>query len=152
MSSLAQKAEPALEALLDYNEDRLFSELGMRLKAVQKDPANSSQFDLAPDKSIEALGLAEDIRAFGRKYFARVNAQVYSLVCGSDADETEERNKLMEAFGVGADAVGPALAALLVAQLGLAPAIAAVVAALAIRLFFKPAHEAMCETWKEKLA
>jgi hypothetical protein len=39
----------------------------------------------------------------------------------------------------------------LVAQLGIAPILAAAVAALIIRLFFKPAYQEMCVIWKKKL-
>jgi hypothetical protein len=43
------------------------------------------------------------------------------------------------------------VASLLVAQLGLAPAIAAVVAALIIKHVFSNALGAMCDVWKDKL-
>jgi hypothetical protein len=57
----------------------------------------------------------------------------------------------VDAFGIGGEAVATALAAVMVTSLGLAPAVAAVVAALAIKLFFRPAHGAMCDVWKGKL-
>lgn len=43
------------------------------------------------------------------------------------------------------------IAGLLVANLAMAPAAATVVAALVLRLFFKPAYGAMCEVWRTKL-
>ena len=58
----------------------------------------------------------------------------------------------MKAFSLGKSEVAAALAALLVSQLAIAPAIAAVVAAIAIKLFFAPAHDSMCDVWKGKLS
>lgn len=111
----------------------------------------SGHFDVQPDQTLESQGIMEDFAGFGRRYFQRLNLQAYALVCGSDAENSEQRQELIHAFGIGRDAVAPALAAMLVGYLGLAPAIAAVVAALMIRLFFQPGYEAMCDTWKTKL-
>jgi hypothetical protein len=151
MADPERQAESAVEMLMTYDEDRLYSELGMRLRTVRRDPTKSAQFDLVPDTPLEELGVADDLRAFGRKFFDRVSTQAYALVCGSDSEQTEERGKLLQAFGIGRDAVAPALSVLLVGHLGLAPAIAAVVATLIVRLFFRPAHEAMCEVWQGRL-
>jgi len=43
------------------------------------------------------------------------------------------------------------LAAALVSSFGWAPAIAAVVAALVVKLFFRSGYEIACQMWKEKL-
>jgi hypothetical protein len=55
------------------------------------------------------------------------------------------------AFGLGKEDIGAAIAALLVAHLALAPASAAVVAVLIVKLFFRPAVDAMCQVWSENL-
>jgi len=47
----------------------------------------------------------------------------------------------------GTDAVKPSKSF----QAGLAAALAAVIASLAVRLFFKPGYEATCDYWREKL-
>jgi hypothetical protein len=151
MSQLTREAEPAVEALTEHDADQLFTELGMRLETIQSDPSKSGQFNLVPDKSKEALGLMDEFRSIGQKYFNRVNVLAYGLVCGSDSENEKERNALLKSFELGSDAVGPALAAILVGHLGLAPAIAAVVAVLIVKLFFKPGYDTMCEYWKSKL-
>lgn len=151
MADLATEARPAVDALLKNDEDELYLALGSRLRAIQQEPSLSGTF--APDipAGLEALGAVDDIKDFGRRFFKRVNSQAYQLICGTGAENTEERERVIDAFGIGEEAVAPAIAALLVVHLGLAPAVAAVVAALIIRLFFRNAFAAMCEVWQEKL-
>jgi len=146
------QAQPATEKLLSLDETALYGELAVRLQQIKRDPAASAEFDLTVDKATtEAMGPFDSLVNFGRCFFNRVSRQAYALMCGADAENTNERHQLAEAFGLGKEAVAPALAVLLVAHLGLAPAIAAVLAAIAIKLFFKPAYEAMCEVWQENL-
>lgn len=152
MADLVAQAQPATERLLTLDDDALYAELAVRLQAIKQDPTASADFDLTVNQSsVEAMGAWDNLTDFGRRFFDRMSKQAYALMCGADADDSNERQQLTEAFGIGKDAVAPALAALLVAQLGLASAIAAVLAAIAIRLFFKPAYEAMCEVWHDKL-
>jgi hypothetical protein len=150
MSDLTRQARPAVESLAGQDEDQLYKELGLRLQAIQRDPSISASFEPQIPTQLEAMGAAEDLRAFGQRFFQRVNVQAYQLVCGQEDEDSEDRESVINAFGLGRDAVAAAIAGLLVAQLGLAPAIAAVVAALIIRVFFRSAYEAMCEVWSEK--
>jgi len=151
MTDLKDLAQSAVETLLQSDEDQLYEELGMRVQAMKRDLAVSASF--APDVTYdaEAMGPLDDLRDFGRIFFNRLNTQAWHLACGTDAEDTEERKELMEAFGVGKEAVAATLAAVLVAQLGLVPAVAAVVAALIIKLFFRNVYGAMCDIWKKKL-
>jgi len=152
MTDLAIQAQPTVERLLSYDEDKLYAELGKRLKAIQLDPSASGNFDLeVTGTEVQSLGPYQDLKEFGVRFFSRFNIQAYELVCGSDSDNPKDRQKLMEAFGFGADAVAATLTALLVANLAIAPAVAAVCATLAIKLFFKPGHAAMCDVWQTKL-
>jgi hypothetical protein len=150
MRDLESQAQPALEKLLERDERNLYAELGMRLEAIKQDPSISGNFDLDA-QGYEAFGVPKVIRDFGQQFFERMSVQAYALVCGSNAEHSQEREKLISAFGIGKEAVAPALAALMVSSLGLAPALAAVLAALVIKLFFKPGHAAMCEVWKARL-
>ncbi len=151
MSDLATMARPALDDLLKQpDETKLYAELTNRVYAIRANPSLGGSF--APEyPHVEDYGAKEDLEAFGKRFFDRLSAQAYELMCGSDAENTQERKKLVDAFGIGKQAVAPALAALLVTYLGLAPAIAAVVAAIAITLFFQSAYGAMCDIWKTKL-
>jgi hypothetical protein len=149
VTRLADTAKPVVEDLLQADESQLYEELGIRLQGIRRDPTKAGAF--APDVTYDAedMGALDDVKAFGKKFFKRVQSQAYDLICGSE--EAEERESMLEAFGAGEGAVAAAVASLLVAQLGLAPAIAAVVAALIIKLVFRSAYDAMCDVWKEKL-
>ena len=155
MSDLSSEAQPAMEYLLQADPDELFKELGLRFEAIKRNPELAGSFELPTESTEEALGLAElgeGLRDFGHRFFERVNREAYSLVCGKESEQTQERKKLLDAFSLGPEAVAASLAALLVAQLGLAPAISAVVAAIVVKLFFKSAYGAMCEVWSAKLS
>jgi hypothetical protein len=155
MADLTTLAQPAVEELEDKEEDQLYAEIGRRLRMIQLDPKTAADFQPPPDirqkVEIETLGMVDDMSKIGRRFFDRVNVQAYDLVCGSNPDDLSERQSLLNALGLGKDAAGPVLAALLVSHLALAPIIASVVAALAIRLFFNPVHQQMCDVWKSKL-
>ena len=152
MTELSVEARPAVDALMQKTPDELYIELGRRLYAMQQNPSISGSFSPDLPANLEALGAADDLKLFGERFFRRVNAQAYALICGGEAENSEERERVLDAFGVGKEAVAPAIAALLVLHLGLAPAISAVVATLILRFFFRPAYESMCETWSEHQA
>jgi hypothetical protein len=134
------------------SDDQLYSELGHRLQAINFQPELSGNFDLRNKPSAQAMGVVDDLRTFGKAFFTRVNQSAYELVCGSDADASGDRDKIMAAIGMSPEATATALAAALGLHLGLAPALAPVVALLVVRLFFQPTHDAMCALWKTKVA
>jgi len=91
------------------------------------------------------------LKDFGRSFFNRFSKDAYALICGADQANTDERRKLMDASGLGPAAFASALTLALMSWFGWAPAIATVVAALIMRLFFKNAYDSMCDTWKARL-
>jgi hypothetical protein len=142
----------AVAALDPLDDEQLFAELGTRLQINAREPQLSGQFTVAAaPKQLEALGPIEDLRNFGKRFFARVNRQAYGLVCGADPENQADREQLADALKLGKEAFAATLTSLLMAYLGLAPLIAPVVAMLIVRLFFHPAYGAMCDVWKQKL-
>jgi hypothetical protein len=150
MADLSKQAEPAVEKLLKADERQLYEQLGIRAKAMATDPSKSGDF--APEVTYDAaqMGLKEDVLAFGQRLFKRWNVQAYEVICGAEAAQ-QERSQLMNAFGVSEVTVAAVVASLLVSSLGLAPAVAAVIAALVIKRFFRPVYEEFCATWKKSL-
>ncbi len=152
MADLSELAKPAVEELLKSDEEQLYEQLGMRAKAIAEDPTKSSSFELQVIYDQAQMGLKEDVKEFGQRLFRRWNVEAYKLVCGSDYQDQESRESLLKAFSLdGGVAVAAAPSALLVTYLGLAPALAAVVAALLVKRFLRPTYEVFCEVWKEKL-
>ena len=150
MNGLAAKAQNGTDLLIDEDVDQLYERLGLNLRAISVNPEQAGHFDLAVAHDVETLGPLDGLTEFGRRYFRKVEAQIHALICNSESHQ--DREKLTAAFGLGRDAVAATIAALLVSSLGLAPAIAVVLAPITIKLFFVPAREAMCEQWDERLA
>lgn len=151
MAHLTEEARPAVERLMESDEDQLYVELGVRNQAIRGNPSLAGSFSPTVAYNAAVMGPMDDIRTFGRNFFGRLNVDCYSLVCGEKGANSEERNKILKAFSLGKTEVAAGIAALLVAHLAIAPAIAAVVAALVVKLFFRNAHAAMCEVWATKI-
>lgn len=152
MPELQEQAKAAVEKLLKARDDQLFIELGLRDKAIAVDPSVGDQYD--PDITYDAdfAGPMDALKEFGQRYFDKVNKQVYELVCGDTKESQQELGKLREAFGFDKTTFAAMLAGVLVSSLGWAPAIAAVVAALVVKLFFRPGYDLACQMWKENLS
>ena len=144
-------SEEAVGRLLQSTEGQLYEQLGIRAKALAADPSIAGNFE--PNVAYDgiAMGPLDDVRELGQRLFRRWNREAYNLVCGSGVDEASDRQKLLDAFGGGDVAVGAALAGLFVAYLGMAPAVAGIVAALTLKHFFRPAYGEFCGLWLEKL-
>ncbi len=152
MPDLKKQAEPAVKKLLKSDEDQLYEKLGIRAKAIAEDPTKSSSFEPQVTYDQAQMGLKEDVLDFGKRLFNRWNAEAYKLICGSDLNDQKERKDLIRAFSSNDEiTIAAALSALLVTNLGLAPALAAVVAALLVKRFFRPAYEEFCVVWKKNL-
>jgi hypothetical protein len=151
MSDLTRQAEPIVEKLLKAEESQLYEQLGIRAKVLAIDPTRGSSFE--PDVTYEqaVMGPKEDVYEFGQRLFRRWNLEVYKLICGNDPEDQKDRDSLMNAFGINEVAVAAALSVLLVTQLGIAPALAVVLAALITKRFFRPGYEEFCQVWNKKL-
>ncbi len=147
MNELTKQAEPAVTKLLKAEDDQLYEQLGIRARGMAIDPATAGSFDSSVTYDAAQMGLKDDVREFGKRLFRRWNKEAHQLVCGGGEGESKDRDDLLKAFGVSESMVAATMAALLVSSLGVAPAIAAVIAALAVRRFFKPGYEEFCAVW-----
>jgi hypothetical protein len=151
MIDVRTQAIEAVTPLLAADEDTLFAELGIRASALAEDPAAAGSFDPHVTYSEAQMGAMDDVRALGRRLFRRWNRELHALICGNDPDDEKERSEVAAAIGLGQTGFAAYLATLLVSSFGLAPAIAAVVAAILVRRLFRPAIEELCVAWGESL-
>lgn len=150
MNELTRQAEPAVAKLLNAEDDQLYEQLGIRSRGMAIDPATAGSFDSSVTYDAAHMGLKDDLKEFGKRLFQRWNKEAHQLACGGDAD-SKDREDLLKAFGVSESMVAATMAAMMVSSLGVAPAIAAVIAALAVRRFFKPGYEEFCAVWAKHI-
>jgi hypothetical protein len=142
------EARRAVADLMPKDEKWLYEELANRARAINVNPALGNSF-IPKIPRPEILG-PEDSE-FGKIFFERWSRQAYNLVCGTDSSSTQDRQRIQDAFGLGKESVSTFLALALATHFLVAPAVASVIAVIAIRLFFSPAIETMCAVWKSKL-
>jgi hypothetical protein len=146
IEALIQEAEQTKAAVLisaaavaPTPEDFLFTALGARLQAHDQDPTQTLSFSAAI-----TAGFREDLSKLGKRYFKLVEKALHDLLCGSEGEDV--RKKIVEA-GMNWGAIGTILSGAIASLLGVAPAIAAALAAIVIFLFIKPAGKLACDVW-----
>ena len=154
MEAQIELSKTAAKDLLKKDEDQLYELLGLRQLKIEEDLTVQGDFELSVTYA-EHMGPMENIQKIGRRVFNKLNFQAYGLVCGTDPDDEEDRNKIVGAIGFGTEAAVIALSGILVSSFGIAAAIAGVIAAIIIKRFAEPALNegiaAICEIWKDDL-
>ncbi len=150
LKNLTANAKSSTDHLLKHTEDELYIELGRRAGAASIKPSLVAMFEPTELVAVETLGPLEDVREFGRRFFRKASRRAYDIVCGTD--ESEESIVVRRAFAQGKQAAAAALAAVMVASIGVLPAVAAAVAALIVTTVGDSASEALCEMWGERLS
>jgi hypothetical protein len=151
MSQTITQARSAISELMDAEDDQLFTELGIRACAMERDPNVAGSF--TPNAAFDgtSMGPLDTVKELGQRLFKRWNVEAYKLLCGDNPDDEKTRDEIKSALSLGDAAFGAALASALISTFGLAPALAAVIGAILVKRFFKPAHEEVCAVWKTKL-
>ena len=151
MSDLANQAEPIVKKLLKAEESQLYEQLGILDQAIQAEPEKASSLEPQVIYSQAQMGAKEDVLELGKNIFDRWAVEAYKLACGSEDKDLEDREKLITATGVSEVAIASAIAGLLISQLAVPAAIAPVIAAIAVKRFFRPAYGEFCKIWKKDL-
>lgn len=152
LTKLERKAQPAVQKLLRKDEDQLYKELGMRRKAIAEDPylmAGSFDFDVTYDVAV--MGPMDELRKLGEQLFKRYQVEAHKLFCPKEGGDKEDIDNLKKAIGIDDAAVAAFIAAVLVTNVGIAAALAAVVAALIVKRFLRPTYEETCKAWAKNL-
>ena len=136
--------------LAGYDESALIELLGIRAKSIERDPSIAG--NLSPKVSYDAkfLGPLDEIKALGLRILNRWNKELFNIVCGSSKDDEQDRTKVLNALTLSEGAAIAALIPVLTA-LGLAPALAGVLAAIIVKRFLGSAIETLCDAWKQQV-
>lgn len=150
MSTQEIITEDTAEELLKMKEDDLQILLEGRIIALHEDPSLS----LRPSFGLETNDL-EAIKAprwLQRTVEEMINTalrQTYNVVCSNDPDFKQLRDQLLAALGLGGTAAVIAFTTFLTSTVGLAVAIASVIATIIIKKIglktIEAGHKVMCE-------
>jgi hypothetical protein len=137
--------------LVEFDDTQLFLQLGMSSQAISEDleeQTRSSSINSIEPVFYEITRSNSDTLNFGQRLFKRLNAASYELLCKDPFDNGETLKKLGEALKESTATATGLLAPILVANLGLAPAVAAIVATLIVKTLSKSIADEICSTWK----
>lgn len=150
--------EVLVESLWELDEEQLAAQIGDRAQAIGDDAAGlgTRGVDPASLDSIDvnvAARASIDLRLLeaGQRLFDRVNPLVYELMCQPLGNDPQTQKILDEAIGQNYTKAAGMLAPVLISGLGLAPAIATLLATLIIKKIANYSATAICDTWKQNL-
>ena len=153
------EVEVLVESLWELDEDQLQAQIGSRLQAIGDDVAGRGARGVDP-ASLESIDVGVAARASidprlldaGRQLFDRLNPLTYELMCKPlGGDDAETRKILDETINQNYTKAAGMLAPVLVSGVGLAPAVATLLATLIIKKIAKTGANAICETWEKSL-
>ena len=144
-------------SLLEMPEDNLNQLLGMRVQAINEDLSLSLQPTFDVERSpFESITLPPWIQKTVDSMIITALRQSHNVLCSNEKEFEDIRNKLVAALGLGGSTAVIALAAFLTGTLGLAAALATVLATIVIKKIGQPAliagHKTMCAELGNMLA
>ncbi len=147
-----------VESLWQLDEDQLAAQIGSHAQAIEDDAAGRGTIGIDP-ASLDSIDVgfatrgAIDLKLLegGQRLFDRVNPLVYDLMCKPLGNDAETQKILDEAIGQNYTKAASMLAPTLISGLGLAPAIATLVATLIVKKIANSTATGICETWQQNL-
>lgn len=161
------EVEALVESLWELDDDELEAQIGSRAQAIGDDVAGRGAKGAGADPaSLDSIDVGVATRApidqnflnAGRRLFNWISPAAYKLLCtplgGEGSDETmQELVKLLDQdLEKNVAKAAGMLAPFLTANLGLAPAIAALVSTLIIKRVSKEVSKFTCDAWQKTLA
>ena len=150
--------EVLVESLWELDEDQLAAQIGDRAQAIEDEVAGlgTRGIDSASLDSIDvnvAARASIDLRLLeaGQRLFDRVNPLVYELMCQPIGNDPQTQKILDEAIGQNYTKAAGMLSPVLISGLGLAPAIATLLATLIIKKIANYSATGICDNWKQNL-
>ncbi|NQE38538.1 hypothetical protein [Microcoleus asticus] len=150
--------EVLVESLWELDEDQLAAQIGDRAQAIEDDAAGLGTRGIDP-ASLDSIDVNVAARASidlklleaGQQLFDRVNPLVYELMCQPLGNDPQTQKILDEAIGQNYTKAAGMLTPVLISGLGLAPAIATLLATLIIKKIANYSATAICDNWKQNL-
>jgi hypothetical protein len=145
-TALAKRA--SFNVLADRSLPSLFDTLGTQVGEAARGSLTSANYEAHVDPDLITRGNA--MEEVGKRVFQRWSSVVFQIVCKPDAEDKDLQVKLLQAL-TGKETGTAALAGILVASFGLSPAVAAVLAALFVKIVAQPAVGGLCDVWNERI-
>lgn len=147
-----------IKDLAKMDVEDLYKELGMKKRFAEValleggkpnvDEGEVRDFKFDSPASANFIGDSlESLKKIGKQFFSEISEMAYGVVCNSASGS----EAVKDLIGKGKKAIIAGLTALLISQLGIAAAVAAIVAAIVINLFFDAGGKVLCQNWKASL-
>ena len=133
--------------LLELDEESIEAELGLQVQSTAKGLTLDSIDINATAKS----AINPELLAAGKNFLKQLNSGLYDLMCNPLGSDPETEKVLDEVISQNYTKAAGILAPVLVSGLGLAPAIATLIATLVIKKIAKAGSEEICKSWKASL-
>jgi hypothetical protein len=150
-----------LDALVEISVDDLYAAAGLRARnalvaraaqVINADElARGGQSRLAQlfdtKLVVDALSRNEDEKNLGKRIFRRWNRTLHDFACNANAEDRDLKDKLLSAISMKTGGGTAVVAAVLAGYFLVSPPLAAVLAALLIKLILVPAGQEVCQAW-----
>lgn len=140
----------ALQLLLELDEAQLYAELGLRAQSLSVEPSEAGSYMTTFQAPQDAGDYFKDL---GFRIYRRLSKGAFDLVCSDEGAEVREN--LSKALKIDSASVLSILTPFLIANFGIAPAVAGVVAVIILKFVFTPVIDEiktdLCLTWQKRL-
>lgn len=153
--------ESLIGSLWELDEDQLEVQIGSHIQAIKDEKAGGEAKGISHDPtSLDSIDVNIASRApidpqlleTGQQLFNRLNPLIYDLLCKPLGGEDPETQKILdEAISENYTKAAGMLAPLLMSGLGLAPAVATLLATLMIKKVANYTSTGICQTWEKTL-
>lgn len=128
--------------LLELDEESLEAQLGLQVQGT---------LDSIDINATAKAAINPEVLAAGKHFLKQLNSGLYDLMCNPLGSDPETEKVLDEVINQNYTKAAGMLAPLLVSGLGLAPAIATLIATLVVKKIAKAGSEEICKSWKASL-
>ena len=145
-----ENARSNIATAFKLDEHDLYRELGIHsrdLAVTGIAPLSADDFPRGRSSKLED----SELSTLGRQIFRRWCASLHELVCGTDAEDNDLRQQILHVISGSKETLAAVISGILVTAFGTTPIIAALVAALLIKIVITPAGDRICAFWSERL-